>query len=160
MNRLFQDYLASTLDDAIQRHPLRERLKLTREHPTRFLVHDQNDVPRFMMKPDLCLHIDGKLISILDAKWKLLTPREDKHKARISQADLYQLLAYGYTYRCDQLALVYPHHEGLADWTPPNFRYAPQDDSPIRLTLSTFDLDNSEDSSKALIMEQMENYGV
>jgi 5-methylcytosine-specific restriction enzyme subunit McrC len=85
MNRLFQDYLAATLLNCAQRHPLQNRLTLTLERPVRALVVDQNDTSIFMLRPDLCLHLDGELICILDAKWKQLKP-QDGNKAGVSQA--------------------------------------------------------------------------
>lgn len=68
---------------------------------------------KFTMKPDICLlDRNGNVQFILDAKWKQL---QDLHKD-ISQSDLYQLYAYGKTYGCEKLALVYPR---TANFTEP-----------------------------------------
>ena len=141
MNRLFQDVVSRALAASIRRHPLRDRLRLTRERPARHLVTDASGTGRFMMMPDLCLWLDGKLVTILDAKWKRLVPDQDEHKAGIVQADLYQLLAYGYTYGCPRLVLIYPDHPGLEDWVRPRFRYAAPTGDSIELGIATFALD-------------------
>ena len=141
MNRLFQDVVSRALSASIRRHPLRDRLRLTRERPARHLVTDASGTGRFMMMPDLCLWLDGKLVTILDAKWKRLSPEQDEHKAGIVQADLYQLLAYGYTYGCPRLLLIYPGHPGLEDWVRPRFRYAAPTEDGVELGIATFALD-------------------
>ncbi len=76
----------------------------------------------FQLKPDLAiyeknlLNNDKKLLSILDTKWKLIDQNtkydngnEDK-KAGISQADMYQMFAYGNKYLNGEgcLVLIYP----------------------------------------------------
>ena len=155
MNRLFQDFLSSSLQAAIRRHPLRDHLQLTQERPIQCLVRDVNSKDRFMMRPDLCLMLDGRLIAILDAKWKRLEPANDEQKAGILQADLYQLLAYGHTYECNALTLVYPYHAGLDKWSPPLYRYAPYKESSIQLSVSVFDLDDNATAADALLAAQL-----
>ena len=60
------------------------------------------------MKPDISLRSDGKTKVILDTKWKRVNEDGNDLKHGISQADVYQLFAYGKKYRCKQVALVYP----------------------------------------------------
>ncbi len=153
MNRLFQDYVGNALDGAIRRHPLRTRLRLTRERPIRALVADASACERFMMKPDLCLHFDNRLIAILDTKWKRLLP--DELKAGVDQPDLYQLLAYGHTYRCDQLTLIYPEHPELSNWNRPTFRFAPHTPTAIGLNIITFDIERARVSADRLLETQL-----
>lgn len=50
---------------------------------------------------------------IIDTKWKRITPRIDDPKQGVSQADVYQLMAYGRLYDCSNVALLYPHHADL-----------------------------------------------
>ena len=155
MNRLFQDFVSSALQEAIRRHPLRDHLRLTQERPVQCLVRDINSKGRFMMRPDLCLMLDGRLIAILDAKWKRLEPVDDVQEAGISQADLYQLLAYGHTYGCDALTLVYPYHASLSNWLPPLYRYAPYKESSIHLAVKAFNLDATAEAADALLAAQL-----
>lgn len=108
-----------------------------------------------MMIPDLCLWLDETLIAILDTKWKRLSPFQDEHKAGIAQADLYQLLAYGYTYGCNRLALVYPHHPEMKDWTLPRFSYCSPAGADITLQVAAFDLDASRNAAEQLLDQQI-----
>lgn len=48
----------------------------------------------------------GEVIRIVDAKYKLIL--EDDEKLMISQADIYQMLAYSVRYKCNRICLVYP----------------------------------------------------
>jgi 5-methylcytosine-specific restriction enzyme subunit McrC len=56
------------------------------------------------------------IVDILDTKWKQLD-RTDPKKLRVSQSDIYQMLAYGHSYTTaqqkPQLVLLYPHHADL-----------------------------------------------
>ena len=66
------------------------------------------------MKPDISF-IDhtGKVVLIVDAKWKLLDFTEAK--LGISQTDLYQMQAYANRYEVENLMLVYPAQKSLRD---------------------------------------------
>ncbi|MBZ9610836.1 McrC family protein [Rheinheimera maricola] len=70
------------------------------------------DKKYFLLKPDLMLMPAGLPSIILDTKWKLLdqTKSDGKDKFGLSQADFYQMLAYGYKYLSSsgQLVLIYP----------------------------------------------------
>ncbi len=48
---------------------------------------------------------------IIDAKYKLRT-KNDGLKGGISQADMYQMLAYAIKRNCEQVLLLYPYHPG------------------------------------------------
>ena len=65
----------------------------------------------FYMKPDISLRSDNKTEFILDTKWKRINGEGSDPKHGISQADMYQLFAYGKKYGCKQVALVYPKTE-------------------------------------------------
>lgn len=65
-----------------------------------------NGAGKFQLKPDIVID-NGKVIA--DTKWKLLN--EDKTHQGVSQADMYQLFAYGKKYTkspCEKLFLIYP----------------------------------------------------
>jgi 5-methylcytosine-specific restriction enzyme subunit McrC len=158
MNRLFQETVSVALGAAIRRHARHQHLRLTREQPVRPLVQDASDTGRFMMMPDLCLWLEDQLIAILDTKWKRLSPAQDKHKAGISQADLYQLLAYGHAYGCHRLVLIYPHHPELTDWNLPRFRYCSPAPSDIALQVAAFDLQASRSAADRLLEQQLDGW--
>jgi len=70
-------------------------------------VHE--GAPIFRLEPDIFVeHADNKWI--LDAKWKLLNRTDRDGKYGLSQADFYQLYAYGqkYMHGVGSMALIYP----------------------------------------------------
>lgn len=71
------------------------------------------------MKPNIVL--EGKFI--VDTKWKIIRQDDkEKEKNKVSQADLYQLYAYGKKYECGKLYLIYPKIYGT-QLEFPEFRY-------------------------------------
>lgn len=95
----------------------------------------------FMLKPDFL--ITGKQAIVLDAKWKLLDSRENdsQKKYEISQADLYQMFAYGqkYLHGKGNMMLIYPRHQYF-DNPLPAFRF----DENLSLWCVPFDLESGE----------------
>lgn len=67
----------------------------------------------FQTKPDLLIKKGRDPVMIIDTKWKRigLSPREVKRG--VSQADVYQMMAYARLYHCPEVMLLYPHHAGL-----------------------------------------------
>lgn len=76
----------------------------------------------FRLKPDLLVQQSGENRLVLDTKWKLLdnerSNSEDKYG--LSQADFYQLHAYGQTYLKGQgdMALIYPKTDAFRQALP------------------------------------------
>ncbi|WP_103604440.1 McrC family protein [Campylobacter concisus] len=120
MNRLFESYVGNftkkKLPDAILQH----QGKYLIEEPKR----------DFWLKPDIFL----KDKFIADTKWKIVKSRDD-----ISQADLYQLYAYGKKYECGRLYLVYPRISGV-DQKAMKFKY----ENNMWLNVLYFDLEKDE----------------
>ena len=85
----------------------------------------------FTLKPDIFLRRDEQNL-IADTKWKIVASKDD-----ISQADLYQLYAYGKKYDCGKLYLIYPKING-AKQEPMKFKY----DDKMQLEILCFDLEN------------------
>lgn len=131
MEKLFEDYVA--------RH-LRSRLlpgaRLTTQASRHALcVHLGEKL--FQLKPDFLIE-QGNGCWVLDTKWKLLDGSDRKNQYGLSQADFYQLFAYGQRYLGSkgELALIYPKN--------PNFKgpLHPFDfGSGLRLHVVPFDLD-------------------
>lgn len=63
----------------------------------------------FTLKPDITIMNKNKVLVIVDAKYK--NPICDG-EVSISQADVYQMLAYGVHYNCKFIYLVYPFFKG------------------------------------------------
>jgi len=113
MEQLFERYVEASL-----RRELAPAVRLTAQASSEYLVrhkpgHADIAQPWFQLRPDLLLQSDsGK--QVLDCKWKLLdqSAMQGDTKYGISQADLYQLFAYGQKYQsgCGHMMLIYPKH--------------------------------------------------
>ncbi|MGI6395020.1 MAG: McrC family protein [bacterium] len=67
---------------------------------------------KFGLKPDIVIS-KGEEKIILDAKWKVIESISESGKNNISQADLYQMFAYGKKYEAKILFLIYPENENF-----------------------------------------------
>ena len=125
MNTLFESYVGNFIKKKLPDVILQHRGKYLIEEPRR----------DFGLEPDIFL--EGKFIA--DTKWKIIRQdnNEGEKKNKISQADLYQLYAYGKKYECDKLYLIYPKIDG-AKQEPMNFKY----DDKMQLEILYFDLEN------------------
>lgn len=115
MNMLFEEFVGRTLRRALVGSGLQVDLQGGRLHCLAEL--DENHAPsgrrRFMTKPDIIIRRGAERLLIIDTKWKRLAPSIDDPKQGVSQADVYQMMAYGRIYSCSDLLLLYPHHDGL-----------------------------------------------
>lgn len=68
---------------------------------------------RFRTKPDLLIKQGRDAVMIIDTKWKRIGRNPEDAKRGVSQADVYQMMAYARLYRCPEVMLLYPHHAGL-----------------------------------------------
>ena len=50
---------------------------------------------------------------MIDTNWKRISSHIDDRKQGVSQADVYQMMAYAHLYKAPRLSLLYPHHDGL-----------------------------------------------
>lgn len=108
MNELFESYIAQVVKDVAHRQGIRVVLQGPRNH----LALDEDRLPRFELRPDIALFSsDQAIVGIIDTKWKRLD--EAKSHAGVSQADMYQMVAYGNTYASPRVTLIYPHHTEL-----------------------------------------------
>lgn len=93
----------------------------------------------FETLPDLQIVRDGRTALVIDTKWKPLSDPASDRKMGVSQADIYQMMAYAQVYDCDALVLLYPHHAGLTTPFPAHHRIA-RADGPVRLTVASIDV--------------------
>jgi 5-methylcytosine-specific restriction enzyme subunit McrC len=54
-----------------------------------------------LTRPDILLRRGGKVVAIIDTKWKA-------RRKGIDQGDIYQMMAYARLYKCSRLMLLYP----------------------------------------------------
>lgn len=116
MNDLFEKFIGRSLKRALS--PLPVRLQDRRHYALR---HLPGGAGAFSLRPDLVVETEyGPLI--VDTKWKLLDPSVGTNHG-ISQADVYQMLAYAHAYGAHRLILLYPwdshlSHKGVIQrWT-------------------------------------------
>lgn len=110
MNTLFEDYVARTLARALRT----DGLEVTAQGGgLPCLRHQETGAGRFHTRPDILVRRKGEVVLVIDTKWKRLKPRSEDPKRGISQADVYQMMAYGRLYGCRRLMLLYPHDAGL-----------------------------------------------
>lgn len=67
----------------------------------------------FQTKPDILIRRAGSVTHVIDTKWKWISSQIDHPKQGVSQADVYQMMAYAQLYNAPRLTLLYPHHPGL-----------------------------------------------
>lgn len=136
MNTLFEEYVAKTLVRTLRPYGLAATPQGGRLH---CLEDIETGTRRFQTRPDIIIRDGGKAIAIVDTKWKRIGNKEDDPKEGISQADIYQMMAYGRVYNCNRLLLLYPHHAGLigGEGIRRRFRVASTDD---QLSIATVDL--------------------
>lgn len=133
MNKLFQACLGRLL-----RRGLPPGYRLREEGPRYYLSLDHSEERRFQMKPDFCILEEGKVVAIIDAKWKRLAPLSANGTWGVQQADMYQLHAYATAYECPTVALWYPAHRGTEGQDGrPAFRFltAGRDPAPATVAL-------------------------
>lgn len=126
MNALFESYVGNFIKKSFPGTIL--------QHSEKHLVENPKS---FKLRPDIFLK--GKFIA--DTKWKIISSRDD-----ISQADLYQLYAYGKKHPCDgKLYLIYPKIDDIRQKTM-KFRY----DDEMWLEILYFDLEKDENNANLL----------
>ena len=126
MNVLFESYVGNFVKKKFPGTAL--------QHSEKHLVENPRS---FRLRPDIFL--EGKFIA--DTKWKIVKSRDD-----ISQADLYQIYAYGKKYECGKLYLIYPKIDGV-EQEPMKFRY----DDEMWLEILYFDLEKDENNANLLV---------
>ena len=152
MNILFEEYVARLLARALAGTSLR----VTAQGGHRNCLFD-GETGRFRTRPDLIIRRGNQIVLIIDTKWKRITGTDDP-KRGVSQADVYQLMAYGRLYKCPHVMLLYPHHGGLS----PNVILAKysiaEADAQETLSVATLDVTQSRRSHENALRHLIENH--
>ena len=104
MERVFQDYVALQLRQELTG----EGWTVTTQDRGYYLFHDGNR-GWFRLQPDILLthgRRADKQVFVMDTKWKRLDSKA--RSAGFSQADFYQMYAYGKKYRARRVVVLYP----------------------------------------------------
>jgi 5-methylcytosine-specific restriction enzyme subunit McrC len=102
MEKIFEDFVGMKLKQKLS--SLDWQISL--QDSTYSLIENPR---KFQLRPDIVFYHRQKVKMIMDTKWKVLD--ENQRNFDISQADLYQLFAYGKKYHCNVLYLIYPTNE-------------------------------------------------
>ena len=144
IQRLFENYVAHSL-----LRGLTPNTRLRTQASSKYLLKHEPDGAAiecnwFQLKPDLLLETrtagrERTTVAVMDTKWKLLNSQlvNSKDKYKLSQADMYQLYAYGQRYMRGKghMALIYPAHAQFQAALP-RFSYSEQ----LHLWVLPFDL--------------------
>lgn len=127
MEAVFESFVASVLRKQLSvDFELREQIQI---EP--LVTH--GGAGYFKLKPDLLIQYKKGNHAVLDTKWKLIDPYKNNgtDKYGLSQADFYQMFAYGHKYlksssnlgKVRELYLVYPAHDGFISAIPTSFDF-------------------------------------
>ena len=131
MNKLFESYVY----DYLKRYG--KYANITAQDRTHYLAWENNS-GKFRLKPDII--INNNIPIVIDTKWKLLS--EEKANQGISQADMYQLYAYGKKYKAQELYLIYPKDNYVEE---SEFNYYKKDTNELlKLEIRFFDVTSKE----------------
>ena len=110
MSTLFEEYMGRLVRRAVGGLGLQASLQGGRLY---CLTETETKRGLFQTRPDILIRRGKEVVHVIDTKWKRLSSRMDDYKQGVSQADVYQMMAYGQLYRSPRLTLLYPHHSGL-----------------------------------------------
>lgn len=156
MNMLFERYVAKMLQRAVRNTSLRVVAQTGGMYCLTELDGEKRQ--RFHTKPDIRVLRDNETVLVIDTKWKRLSRRVDDPKQGVSQADIYQMMAYGELYRSGCLMLLYPHHTGLGEVDGITSQHQITRTSRL-LTTATIDVAKAEgltDRLRALVRSQLD----
>lgn len=111
MNTLFEEYVARMLKRALADTDLR----VVSQGGRLYCLETDDRRGLFQTRPDILIKQGDAVVQVIDTKWKRISARIDDPKQGVSQADVYQMMAYGRLYRCGRLTLLYPHHRALGE---------------------------------------------
>jgi 5-methylcytosine-specific restriction enzyme subunit McrC len=116
MEAVFEAYVAKHLTKQLQAN-----FELKTQASSQYLVeHDEQQW--FRLKPDLLIKQNQTTHMVLDTKWKLLdaAKKNGREKYQLSQADFYQLYAYGQHYLggTGDVVLIYPKTDTFTEPLP------------------------------------------
>ncbi len=133
MEKLFERYVETHLRKQL---PSPYTLKVQAASKS-LCVHDGGNI--FQLRPDFLIKNGMNSVIVLDTKWKLISTIDRKNKYGLSQADFYQLFAYGNKHLAGkgEMLLIYPRTENFSDALLP-FDFSPD----LRLWVVPFDLKN------------------
>jgi 5-methylcytosine-specific restriction enzyme subunit McrC len=146
LESVFESYVASILAKLTSKD-----IKLISQAKSQHLV-TYNTKGMFKLKPDLMLSSNHQALVVLDTKWKLIDQAKNNgtDKYQLSQADFYQMYAYGQKYLggSGELILIYPASDQFNDPIPFSFEFS----NELLLWVVPFDIQHDTPSNKRLML--------
>ena len=106
MNDLFERYIAVQLRRALAGTDLEVVVQGGRRYCLGSWDYNSDCIGNsHSTRPDILVTRKGKVIMVIDTKWK-------RYGDGVAQADAYQMMAYARLYKCNHLALLYPADAG------------------------------------------------
>jgi 5-methylcytosine-specific restriction enzyme subunit McrC len=139
MNLLFEAYVARLLARALTG----SGLTVSAQGGRLYCLADETGRKLFQTRPDILIRRGGQVIEIVDTKWKRMSGQIDDRKRGVSQADVYQMMAYSRLYACKRVTLLYPHHAKLHQQPGKIARHAILDAEAAEIGLATIDIHQS-----------------
>ena len=140
MNIVFERFVAAQMELALRSEPLRVKYQVKGKS---LLL--RNGRRQFALHPDLGVYDGRRNVCIIDTKWKRLDVRFP-HNA-VSQADIYQMYAYGKEYNSPRVVVLYPQYNNLPVDVA---EYYHNEDSPLRtIEIKTLNISESLTNSNA-----------
>ena len=137
MEKIFEDYLAYLFNK------YSEGYKIKTQDKSYFLIEEHRNKKCFGLQPDIVIGSETLNQKVIDTKWKLLDENADRKNYNISQADMYQLYAYGKKYSTKahepRLVLLYPNNPMFTEKLDP-FMY----EGDLKLEVVPFDFTKDE----------------
>lgn len=120
MNALFEEYVGRLIARAMSGTEYSVSLQGGRLF---CLTAQEGEGRLFQTRPDILIRRAGEITHVIDTKWKRISSHIDDPKQGVSQADIYQMMAYAQLYHAPRLTLLYPHHPGLGNEELVHARY-------------------------------------
>lgn len=141
MNKLFESAVASTLRRQANQQPGLQVVTQDASRSLAIVVAAGREEPGITLKPDLIIKRGSDVLAVADTKWKLLEA-DRKGRQMPSESDMYQMNAYATAFRCKELALIYPQHEGTSDAVETEFRLPPVDGNSAVVRVLSVDVND------------------
>ncbi len=137
MNVLFEEYVGRLATRVLSAKGFAVDLQ---DRGSLYLAKEANgNQNAFLLKPDIVVREGTKPWAVIDTKWKVLDPQ--KANLGVSEADVYQVLAYAHRYETDLAVLVFPHRGALGPaGVQKEFLIHGGRGNPVRVRVSTLDL--------------------
>lgn len=154
MEAVFESFVSITLEQQL----LPGYQLCTQSKQTHFVMHGERQW--FQLKPDLMVQKSTQNIAVLDTKWKLLNQALDNgsDKYGLSQADFYQMFAYGHNYLngTGNMFLIYPRQDNFEEAIQVPFDFTDLAGAPTSLKLWVVPFEIKEKGSRVLWPEALD----